>query len=79
MTKKWSDSDPQGVKFTRILERKDKPAEYDLGVVIDMMSKVGNSLLIKTNVALKTDWEKRLKYLEDTSIPKKTHEELNVR
>ena len=88
MTQKWSETDKQGVKYTRILDRlllkmdrmtrekKDQPATYDMEQMLNWMQKAGWCLQVKTNVGLKTDWERRVKYLEGINNVKKKHEEL---
>lgn len=91
MGKKWSETDKEGQVYSRVLTRllrkldrmtkiKDgAEQDYDIEKVLDLMQKAGYCLQIKVNVGLKTDWEKRIKYLEGINTSKQKHEEMMIR
>jgi len=83
MGEKWSESQMEGMKYTKILRRLLKrldrytlAEDADLEKCFTILSKAGYCLNIKTNVAHRTDIEQRIKYLEAMSVPKQIHEEM---
>jgi hypothetical protein len=84
---KWSESEGEYKAYSKIVRRllkkltkqttstKKNPNDWDLEKAIELTSKLGYCLNIKTNLAHKTDLEQRLKYLENINSSKKKHEE----
>ena len=73
-SKKWSNCDAEGARMTRIIRRltikldrmtsPKKNHDYDLEKAIDLTTKLALCIYRKAQIAEKTDFEQRLKYLE---------------
>ena len=70
---KWSESAKEGKLLRRILDRlnrkeKNMPEDVDLDILITFAKSVAFVAEKKVNLAQKTDWEQRIKYLESLKV-----------
>ena len=67
-----------GKMYTMTSETRN-PEGYDVKEMLEMLRTAGYCMDIKIRSAQKTDWEKRIKYLEGVNAPKQKHEEMAIK